>query len=315
MAKYSIHYAGLLLLFAATPALAEIEFRLEEPLAHQTYSGVGLIRGWALACDQPIESVSMRLDSGKVLPVPYGAPRGDVLKRYPNWPNAGYSGFAVALNYNHYEAGSHHIWLQVCTAEECAVVARDFWVVNFGSPYVSQPQIAEVATDGSGILMSGVQVAGLSYNVRLSWRPEAQQWVITTLEEGLPRLPMQTDFLPLINGLRESSGLLPVVWDDALAIAARKHSQDMADHNFVGHSGSNGSSFVERAYGAGYIGRPLAENLAAGVPGVIGVFEHWLADTQDLANMLNPQATRIGYGSGYNATATWKSYHTLMLGR
>lgn len=315
MARWIQWMPLVLCLIASSTALAEIELRVEEPLNQQSYSGAGQVRGWAVGCDQAVISVEMRIDQGEIYTIPYGGPRGDVERQYPDWPNAFYSGFATAVNFNNYAPGAHELWVRACTVDECTSVTHEFRVVSFGTPFIAPPHIGAIATDGQGILMSGVEANATTYNVRLAWRPAAQQWVITSIESGLPPLPEAIDFLPLINGLRVSHGLDELIWDGALALAAREHSQDMADHHVVSHIGSDDSTFVERAYAAGYIGRPLAENLAAGMPEVLRAFEFWLDVPVDLANMLDPEATRVGYGSGYSAGTHWESYHTMLTGR
>src|SRR4051812_22644958 len=46
----------------------------------------------------------------------------------------------------------------------------------------------------------------------------------------------------------------PLAWNPSLADAAQQHSQDMADHNFQSHSGSDGSDPGGRARKSGYNG-------------------------------------------------------------
>ena len=56
----------------------------------------------------------------------------------------------------------------------------------------------------------------------------------------------------------------PLAFNKDLLAAARDHSQDMIDHNFQGHNGSNGSTLTDRLTSAGYIGWDGAgENVAA----------------------------------------------------
>lgn len=64
--------------------------------------------------------------------------------------------------------------------------------------------------------------------------------------------------LDLVNQDRARLGLGLLTADDRLHDAARAHSRDMADSNFVGHAGSDGSNAGSRAAAAGYV-RPGAE--------------------------------------------------------
>jgi len=50
----------------------------------------------------------------------------------------------------------------------------------------------------------------------------------------------------LTNIEREKAGLVPVIWDEDLARAAHKHAEDMSINDFVGHTGSDGSTSNER---------------------------------------------------------------------
>jgi hypothetical protein len=54
----------------------------------------------------------------------------------------------------------------------------------------------------------------------------------------------------------------PLVFDERLLAAARKHATDMATNGFQGHTGSDGSSVSDRAQAAGYTGG-VGENVFA----------------------------------------------------
>jgi len=59
----------------------------------------------------------------------------------------------------------------------------------------------------------------------------------------------------------------PLAFNEKLIAAARRHSNDMAQHDFQGHDGSDGSSFVDRLSDAGYTGWTKAgENVSAYSP-------------------------------------------------
>jgi len=50
----------------------------------------------------------------------------------------------------------------------------------------------------------------------------------------------------LTNLARRQVGLPPLKENPRLGIAARGHSQDMADHDYFGHTGSDGSTLADR---------------------------------------------------------------------
>ena len=45
----------------------------------------------------------------------------------------------------------------------------------------------------------------------------------------------ELEFLHLINEYREQNGLRPVILSDTLAVAAERHSKDMAEYSFFAH--------------------------------------------------------------------------------
>ena len=56
----------------------------------------------------------------------------------------------------------------------------------------------------------------------------------------------KSSILLMLNGARLLSGLPPLALNPVLEKAAQGHSDDMADRAFVDHTGSNGSTPVER---------------------------------------------------------------------
>jgi uncharacterized protein YkwD len=68
----------------------------------------------------------------------------------------------------------------------------------------------------------------------------------------------------LINNERMQAGLVPLTENAALDSSARTHSIDMALHDFISHTGSDGSSYWDREVRAGYPGRWGGEIIYAG---------------------------------------------------
>mgnify|MGYP002620007882 CR=1 FL=1 len=101
--------------------------------------------------------------------------------------------------------------------------------------------------------------------------------------------------LEIVNRERAANGCGPVVIDSRLAEAARLHSQDQAAHATMSHTGSDGSTFVERARRAGY-DSPLGENVAVGYPTAEAVMAGWMNSPGHRANILNCAARAMGVG-------------------
>jgi len=101
----------------------------------------------------------------------------------------------------------------------------------------------------------------------------------------------------ITNAFRVLNGASVLAWSDPLGVAAHNHTQDMADHDNLTHVGSDGSSFSQRAYAAGYTGFPAGENCAWGYPTPVDCVNGWIQSTQGhRENILNPNHRDIGVG-------------------
>jgi uncharacterized protein YkwD len=127
-------------------------------------------------------------------------------------------------------------------------------------------------------------------------------------------LTEQKAFLSLINQQRQNHGLSPLAMVKTLTEAATRHSKDMAQHNFISHTGSDGSTPWDRMKEAGYAYYTAAENVAAGQPDVPAVFSAWMNSAGHRANMLNPDFCEMGFGHAVNPESTYTHYWTLTLG-
>lgn len=73
--------------------------------------------------------------------------------------------------------------------------------------------------------------------------------------------PLETRIIELINAARVAAGVEPLAISDRLAMAARSHARDMADHRYVGLEGAGGDTPADRVRAAGLDYDELAENL------------------------------------------------------
>ena len=115
--------------------------------------------------------------------------------------------------------------------------------------------------------------------------------------------------LALVNQARASCPA--VTLNDSLSIAAQLHSEDQAKHNAMSHTGSDGSTFAERAERAGYH-HAIAENVAYGYSTPEAVVAAWLNSPDHRANILDCEARAIGLGVAESADGT--RYWTLIFG-
>jgi uncharacterized protein YkwD len=124
----------------------------------------------------------------------------------------------------------------------------------------------------------------------------------------------ERELVELINQERAKLGLAALQVHDGLVAAARRHSTDMAQNNFLSHTGSDGSSPWDRMRDAGYQLTYGGENVAAGYPTARGVVDGWLNSPGHRDNMLNPNFCEMGVGYAYGPNSSYGHYWTLTLG-
>ncbi|HOA24092.1 MAG TPA: CAP domain-containing protein [Aggregatilineales bacterium] len=118
----------------------------------------------------------------------------------------------------------------------------------------------------------------------------------------------------LINQTRCQNGLHPLAPNPQLEAAAAAHAQDMATHNFFSHTGSNGSSVLDRVLAQGYALTYIGENLAAGNSTADATVQQWLNSPGHRDNMLNAAFTEVGLAHVAQAGTTYGHYWSLVLG-
>ncbi|GAA3774035.1 hypothetical protein GCM10023083_08780 [Streptomyces phyllanthi] len=102
--------------------------------------------------------------------------------------------------------------------------------------------------------------------------------------------------LVLVNAEREKAGCAPLTENAKLTKAAQDHSQDMADHKNMSHTGSDGSSMSDRLSRVGYKFRSAGENVAYGYNTPESVMDGWMNSPGHKANILNCGFKEIGIG-------------------
>ncbi|CAM5471825.1 SCP domain-containing protein OS=Streptomyces glaucescens OX=1907 GN=SGLAU_31420 PE=4 SV=1 [Streptomyces glaucescens] len=100
----------------------------------------------------------------------------------------------------------------------------------------------------------------------------------------------------LVNAERGRAGCSPVKLNATLTKAAQAHSADMAAHQNMSHTGSDGSSPGDRITRAGYSWRTYGENVAYGYSTPEQVMAGWMSSAGHKANILNCGFQEIGVG-------------------
>jgi uncharacterized protein YkwD len=102
--------------------------------------------------------------------------------------------------------------------------------------------------------------------------------------------------ITLVNHERTAAGCPALAPNDTLIQVARAHSQDMAVHRFVEHTGSDGRSPAQRVQDAGYHYRIVAENVAAGRLTPESAVQGWMESAEHRTNILNCELRDTGVG-------------------
>jgi uncharacterized protein YkwD len=100
----------------------------------------------------------------------------------------------------------------------------------------------------------------------------------------------------LVNSERAKAGCSPLTVNAALTKAAQAHSEDMAAHRNMSHTGSDGSSPGDRITRAGYTWRTYGENVAYGYSTPEQAMAGWMSSSGHKANILNCSFKEIGVG-------------------
>ena len=95
-------------------------------------------------------------------------------------------------------------------------------------------------------------------------------------------------------GSKEFPAVPPLTLESHLTSAAREHARDMARHDMLEHTGSDGSRPDERVTRAGYKWRATGENIASGPTTPEEVMQGWLASPGHCENIMSPRFMEMG---------------------
>jgi uncharacterized protein YkwD len=86
----------------------------------------------------------------------------------------------------------------------------------------------------------------------------------------------------------------PLRADAQLEEVASMYAKDMAQHQYLEHTGRDGSTPAQRISRAGYSWRAVGENIAAGQGTAQDVVDDWLSSPGHCANIMNPDFVEMG---------------------
>lgn len=105
--------------------------------------------------------------------------------------------------------------------------------------------------------------------------------------------PESWQIVQLANQARSAAGAGPLQWDQALAMAARRHCLRMAAEGPISHRYGGELDLSERAGQAGAHFSLIEENVAVG-PTPARIHDEWMNSAGHRTNMLNPKVDRVG---------------------
>jgi uncharacterized protein YkwD len=187
----------------------------------------------------------------------------------------------------------------------------------FGLP-LSEAQMERSATDGNTYLTQWFERARFELHPENAGTP--YEVLLGLLGNELnhsaapPAPPAPSGFagqvIDLVNQERAKAGCPALVVNDVLAQVAQAHAQDMADHDFFDHTGSDGRTPFQRMRDAGYNYSVAAENILAGATTPAEAVAIWMESPSHRANILNCalRETGVGYVVDPDDTLNYGTY-------
>ena len=120
--------------------------------------------------------------------------------------------------------------------------------------------------------------------------------------------------IELINQERALRGVHPLQHDPRLDVAAQRHSDDEAEHDFVGHDGTDGSTFWSRVTDVGFEPQILGEVLTAGNPNADSAVNAWFTSPPHHEILMYPDLAWIGVGHSTHQGTRYTDYWVVEVG-
>lgn len=163
---------------------------------------------------------------------------------------------------------------------------------------------AEVPCRGEGghrveVLASGPHGPEVAANFSIYCGVQAPRTIVTrieTVEPGVDVAAIERSSFAALNHARTQRGLPALRWDNAAAAIARAHSQDMVDHDFLGHRSPTTGEAGDRFKKAGFVTRTLRENVGRGY-GPETIHEALMNSPGHRINILADDVVAVGIGA------------------
>ena len=133
---------------------------------------------------------------------------------------------------------------------------------------------------------------------RLSWVRALLLSLVVAASPVAAAGPAET-VLSAVNAARAKAGCQPLRLNSKLTAAATGHARAMAEQNFFGHAGKDGTRVSSRIKRQGYSYSTAAENIAAGQKTAGQVVASWLKSSGHRRNILDCRMKETGIAMVY----------------
>jgi len=107
----------------------------------------------------------------------------------------------------------------------------------------------------------------------------------------------------------------PIRWNRKLTLAAKRHSDDMAGHNFFSHKGFDGSQVSVRTARLGYRWGHIAENIHAGSNTTAKAVADLIKSPGHCENIMSSNYKEMGAACTRRSATTYVTYYTQVFGQ
>lgn len=111
-----------------------------------------------------------------------------------------------------------------------------------------------------------------------------------------------------VNLVRANGGVAPLCLNAKLTVAAQRHADDMAEHDFVRNVGSDESSLMDRLIDEGFNYTAIGETIAAGHASARRVVDAWQRSPWHNTILVSEDYTFFGGGYAFNADTKHHHY-------
>ncbi len=161
---------------------------LEEPVDGQVVGGIGNLRGFAFF-QVGVAKVEIYIDGEYAFDAPYGGSRTDVGDAFPDYEEAGTSGFSLAFGYSNLTPGEHTVIARAIDVggDPFGESQSTFTVVAFKETFIYSNQpvdgtMSEITMSGDEIDITQIQVGDNVYDLKLKWRTAEQGFEIVVID-------------------------------------------------------------------------------------------------------------------------------------